>query len=103
AASVGVVDGAQAIYAAPFPIPTATGATLALYSAAVAMAEITFTGAPPAGVLPIGRNPADPAYYPLISQRGAKNECYALWGFSSAPSSAASGIGMTAIGKDLFA
>ncbi len=101
--SIGVVDGAQAIYAAPYLVATSTGATLALYSAATPVAEINLPGAVPAGVSPIGRNPADTAYYPLISQRGGKGECYALWGFTGAPSSAASGIAMTAIGKDLFA
>ncbi|MEO7911400.1 MAG: hypothetical protein ABIV47_17275, partial [Roseiflexaceae bacterium] len=100
--SASVVDGAQAIYAAPYPVATSTGATLVLYGAATPAAEIHLPGAPPAGVSLIGRNPGDPAYYPLISQRGGKGECYALWGFGGAPSSAASGISMTTIGKDLF-
>jgi uncharacterized repeat protein (TIGR01451 family) len=97
-----VVDGSQAIYAAPYPIATSTGATLALYSAATGVVEISVPGAPPAGVSRIGRTPADQTHYPLISQRGGKGECYALWGFRGAPSSPASGITMTALGKDLF-
>jgi uncharacterized repeat protein (TIGR01451 family) len=97
-----VVDAAQAIYAAPYPIATSTGATLALYSAASPRIDIIVPGAPPAGVMPIGRAPSTQQNYPLISQRGAKGECYALWGFSSAPSSATSGIAMTTTGQDLF-
>jgi uncharacterized repeat protein (TIGR01451 family) len=97
-----VVNDTQAIYAAPYPIAATNGATLALYSAAIPKIDIVVPGAPAAGVALIGRAPSTQQNYPLISQRGAKNECYALWGFSGAPSSVTSGIAMTSIGKDLF-
>src|SRR6266545_264172 len=91
-----VVDGAQAIYAAPYPVAVSTGATLALTSVATNTVEINVVGAPPAGVSLIGRSLSDAQHYALISQRGAKNECYALWGSSGAPAI------MTSIGQDLF-
>jgi len=97
-----VVNDTQAIYAAPYPIAATTGATLPLYSATTPKVDIVVLGAAPPGVALIGRAPATQQNYPLISQRGAKGECYALWGFRGAPTSAASGINMTTIGQDLF-
>ncbi|HEU5101743.1 MAG TPA: DUF11 domain-containing protein, partial [Roseiflexaceae bacterium] len=91
-----VVDGSQAIYGAPYPVAVSTGATLALTSVPINTVEINVVGAAPAGVSLIGRSLIDQAHYPLISQRGAKGECYALWGSSGAPSV------MTSIGQDLF-
>ncbi len=91
-----VVDGAQAIYAAPYPVAVSTGATLALTSAPTNTVEINVVGTPPAGVSLIGRSLSSAQHYALISQRGAKNECYALWGSSGAPTL------MTTIGQDLF-
>jgi uncharacterized repeat protein (TIGR01451 family) len=91
-----VVDSTQAIYAAPYPVAVSTGATLALTNVTTNTVEILVSGAPPAGVSLIGRSLIDQQHYALISQRGAKNECYALWGSSGAPSV------MTAIGQDLF-
>jgi uncharacterized repeat protein (TIGR01451 family) len=91
-----VVDGAQAIYAAPYPVAVSTGATLTLTSVTINTVEINVVGAAPAGVSLIGRSLSDQQHYALISQRGAKNECYALWGSSGAPAV------MTTIGQDLF-
>ena len=45
--NVTVVNGSQAIYAAPYPIATSTGDLLALYSAPVDIVEISVPGAAP--------------------------------------------------------
>jgi uncharacterized repeat protein (TIGR01451 family) len=80
-----VVNAAQPIYAAPYPVAVADGDLLTLTTVETNTVEILMAATPPAGVSPIGRSLIDPQHYPLIAQRTAGNRCYALWGSSGAP------------------
>lgn len=84
----------QSIYSAPQTITMPSDQILTLYSANQNVVEIYVPSGAPATL--IGRDPADPAYYPLISQ-SVQGRCHTLWGYSGSPAA------MTTTGKDLFA
>jgi hypothetical protein len=91
--SIYTIYPSHPVFAGPNPVALPANRILALYTASQNVIEIYRPSQPLAA--PLGRDVADPNYLPLTTQ-SAGTRCYALWGFSGAPSA------MTTDGQNLF-